>query len=47
MILLVMNGEIYINDDFFLQKGESLFVGDYNEGLLIHGNGEIFVAISL
>ncbi|WP_421744734.1 hypothetical protein [Borrelia miyamotoi] len=27
MILLVMNGENYINDDFFLQKGESLFVG--------------------
>ncbi|WP_231932043.1 hypothetical protein [Borrelia miyamotoi] len=43
MILLVMNGEIYINDDFFLKKGESLFVGSYNEGLLIYGNVEILL----
>ncbi|BCR21008.1 mannose-6-phosphate isomerase, class I [Borrelia miyamotoi] len=47
MILLVMNGEIYINNDFSLKKGGSLFVESYNAGLLIYGNREIFILISL
>ncbi|AHH10576.1 mannose-6-phosphate isomerase, class I [Borrelia coriaceae] len=47
IILLVMNGEIQINNKFDLKMGESVFIGNSGEELLICGNGEIFVALSL
>ncbi|UER67583.1 mannose-6-phosphate isomerase, class I [Borrelia sp. BU AG58] len=46
MILLVMDGQIQINDHFFLKRGDSIFVGACDERLLIRGNGEIFIALS-
>ncbi|BCR21835.1 mannose-6-phosphate isomerase, class I [Borrelia sp. HM] len=46
MILLVMHGEIHVNYDFCLKTGESIFIGICDQGLLICGNGEIFIAIS-
>ncbi|QMU99188.1 mannose-6-phosphate isomerase, class I [Borrelia sp. A-FGy1] len=47
MILLVMGGQIHINNHFFIKKGESVFIGICDEKLLIRGNGEIFVALSV
>ncbi|AHH08380.1 mannose-6-phosphate isomerase, class I [Borrelia anserina] len=47
MILLVMNGKIQINNKFFLKKGESVFIRNFGEELLICGEGEIFIALSL
>ncbi|AWG42783.1 mannose-6-phosphate isomerase, class I [Candidatus Borreliella tachyglossi] len=46
MVLLVINGEIKINDHFYLKKGESAFIGVCNEELLISGGGTIFIAYS-
>ncbi|UPA12078.1 mannose-6-phosphate isomerase, class I [Borrelia venezuelensis] len=47
MILLVMNGEIQINNGVCLKRGESVFIGNCDEKLLICGNGEVFIALSL
>ena len=47
IILLVMSGKIYVNDDFCLKTGKSIFIGLYEQDLLICGKGEIFIAISL
>ncbi|AHH12426.1 Mannose-6-phosphate isomerase [Borrelia hermsii YBT] len=47
MILLVVNGEIQINNKFYLKRGESVFIGNCGKELLICGNGAIFIALSL
>ncbi|UGQ17202.1 mannose-6-phosphate isomerase, class I [Borrelia sp. RT1S] len=46
MILLVMEGQLQINDHFFLKKGDSIFVGVCDERLMIRGDGKIFIALS-
>ncbi|WP_024653869.1 mannose-6-phosphate isomerase, class I [Borrelia persica] len=49
MILLVIRGKLWINNKIALKMGESVFIGncDCERELLICGDGEVFIALSL